>query len=93
MAKAQVGLQQARRLAQMKYDERLDFIAEGLPIVLKSASGFLSASKSLSAHDREAEVLRNFAEEEAGKCLILLDMVRCPRKQIGSKIGAMTRWF
>jgi hypothetical protein len=32
MAKARIGLQQARRLAQMKYDDRLDFIAEGLSI-------------------------------------------------------------
>jgi hypothetical protein len=93
MAKAQIGLQQGRRLAQMKYDERLDFIAEGLPIVLESASGFLAASKSLSAYDREAEVLRNFAEEEAGKALILLDMARCPPKQIASKIGTMMKWF
>jgi len=93
MAKAQIGLQQARRLAQMKYNERLDFIADGLPVVLKSANGFLSASKSLRIHDREAEVLRNFAEEEAGKALILLDMVRCPPKHIASKIGTMTRWF
>jgi hypothetical protein len=31
MAKSQIGLQQARRLAQMKYDETLDLIAEGLP--------------------------------------------------------------
>jgi len=93
MPKVQIGLQQARRLTHMKYDERLDFIAEGLPIVLRSASGFLSASKSLNAHDREAEVLRGFAEEEAGKALILLDMVRCPPKQIASKIGTMTRWF
>jgi|ERR1043166_4552623 hypothetical protein len=93
MAKAQIGLQQARRLAQMKHSERLDFIAEGLPVVLKSASGFLSASKALSIHDREAEVLRNFAEEEAGKALILLDMARCPPKHIASKVGTMTRWF
>jgi hypothetical protein len=50
-------------------------------------------TRSLSIHDREAEVLRNFAEEDAGKALILLDMVRCPPNRIASKIGTMTGWF
>ena len=71
----------------MKHDERLVFLAEGLPIILSSANGFWSASQQLETMPREAEVLKNHAEEEAAKVLIVMDMVRCPKKLSASKMG------
>lgn len=93
MTKLKVGLGQASRLAQMSNSRRLEFIAEGLPIILQSSRGFLQSSKALKEHQREADVLESYAEEESAKALILLDMVRCPPKQISSNIGKMTGWF
>ncbi|WP_330084845.1 hypothetical protein [Methylocystis iwaonis] len=88
-----IGLRQAKRLCQMPHEKRLDFIAEGLPIILQSARGFWSAAKTLKDHPREAAVVEGFALEEAAKILILMDMVRCPRKQLPARIGAMVGWF
>jgi hypothetical protein len=42
---------------------------------------------------REAEVLRNHAEEEAAKVFIVMDMVRCPKKHSASRMGVMVDWF
>lgn len=77
----------------MKHDERLVFLAEGLPIILNSANGFWSASQQLKTMLRESEVLRNHAEEEATKVLIVMDMVRCPKKLTASKLGTLINWF
>jgi hypothetical protein len=88
-----IGLRQAKRLCQMPHEKRLAFIADGLPIILQSARGFWSAAKALENQPREAAVLEGFALEEAAKILILMDMVRCPRKQLPARIGTMIGWF
>lgn len=93
MAKLNIGLRQARSLCRMPHYERLAFIAEGLPIILESASGFWAASCKLQEKPREQEVLARFAEEESAKILILLDIVRCPQTRIASRIGVLTGWF
>src|ERR1700693_4570393 len=93
MRKLDIGLGQGNLLCQMKHDDRLDFLAEGLPIILDSARGFWAAAQQLSALPREADVLENHAEEEAAKILIVMDMVRCPQKLAASKMGAMVKWF
>lgn len=76
----EIGLHQAKRLCQLPAPDRLALIAEGLPIILESAQGFWKASQQLSELPREANVLEGFAEEEAAKVLILMDVVRCPPK-------------
>jgi hypothetical protein len=91
--KLNIGLRQARRLCQMPQEERLAFIAEGLPMILASAQGFWRASLNLRDAPREAEVLKGFAQEEAAKILILLDVVRCPPHLLGSKLGVILGWF
>ena len=91
--KLDIGLRQARCLCQMQQEERLAFIAEGLPIILASAQGFWRASLNLHDAPREAEVLKGFAEEEAAKILILMDAVRCPPQLLGSKLGVILGWF
>jgi hypothetical protein len=76
----EIGLHQAKRLCQLDEASRLEFIAEGLPIILNSARSFLQPAEQPPSHGREAEVLKGFAEEEAAKVLILIDAVRCPPK-------------
>ena len=88
-----IGLHQAKRLCQLPQQQRLDFIAEGLPIILNSAQGFWAASQKLEDLPREAKVLEGFAEEEAAKILILMDAVRCPPKLISSKLNRIIGWF
>jgi hypothetical protein len=88
MAKVTIGLRQAKRLCQLTEKERFSLIAEGLPIILESARGFWRASGQLADNNpREADVLESFAEEEAAKILILMDVVRCPSKRIAERIG------
>lgn len=91
MIKASYGNRQAHALCTMSYRARLDFIAEGLPIILKSAQGFWNASRQLDRSPREARVLECFAEEEAAKTLILLDLVRCPSTHLSSRIGRIVK--
>ncbi|MET4072632.1 hypothetical protein ABID58_007461 [Bradyrhizobium sp. S3.2.6] len=88
-----IGLHQARRLCQLDDAERLAFIAEGLPVILRSAQGFWVAAEKLQAHSREAKVLENYADEEAAKILILIDAVRCPPKLIASRLNKIVGWF
>lgn len=87
-----VGLRQAQLLCKMSHKERLAFIAEGLPIILNSAEGYWNAACRLN-NTREGEVLQNHAAEEAAKVLILMDIVRCPKKFVSSKIGKIVRSF
>ncbi|MFK4536391.1 hypothetical protein ABIA00_004574 [Bradyrhizobium ottawaense] len=90
----EIGLHQAMRLCQLNHRQRLEFLAEGLPIILQSAQGFWHSSQQLrEAHGREAQVLEGFAKEEAAKILILMDAVRCPRKLIASKLNRIVSWF
>ena len=88
-----IGLHQARRLCQLDEGERLAFIAEGLPVILRSAQGFWTAAEKLNAHSREAKVLENYADEEAAKILILVDAVRCPPKLIATRLNKIVGWF
>lgn len=93
MVKMDIGLRQARKLVQMSFDERVKFIAEGLPILLESARGLYNASKAISDMPRESSVLKGHAEEEAAKILIFMDIMRCPRKLIAGRIGALMGWY
>lgn len=92
-SKLNIGLKQSRILCGMQYNKRVKFIGEGLPIVLESACGFWKASQQLVDLDREATVLRDHAVEEAGKLLILLDIARCPKKAIATRIGIIAGWL
>lgn len=80
-------------MRDMSHAERLDFIAEGLPIILSSARSFWNAAENLAESPREASVLEGFAEEESAKALILLDLVRCPPGKIEGRIGRVVKNF
>lgn len=93
MGKVKIGLKQAQRLAKLSQAKRLAFLAEGMPLIRDSAFGFWSAAQSLPEHPREREVLEGFAEEEAAKGLILMDIVRCPLSLHSQRMGPMIGWF
>ncbi|TCQ71932.1 hypothetical protein EDF68_1233 [Ochrobactrum sp. BH3] len=92
MAKTDIGLRQAHKLANMPADKRTAFIAEGLPILLESACGLYAASQKIADMPRESSVLKGHAEEEAAKILILMDIVRCPKKLVAGRIGTLMSW-
>lgn len=77
----------------MAHAERLDFIADGLPNILASARSLWIAAEKLVDNPREALVLEGFAEEEAAKVLILLDLVRCPPDKVEGRIGRIIKHF
>ena len=97
MAEAQksedIGMKRGRVLAQLTPAQQLDLIAEGLPILLKSADELLAAAEALDDHSRAAAILIGQATEELSKILILIDLVRCPPKLRSSLIGQMFKWF
>jgi len=88
-----IGLRNAWVLCRMTHGERIALIAEGLPVLLASAQGFWSAAESLRDRPREAEVLEGFADEEAAKILILIDILRCPKRLAAARVGPMVTWF
>jgi len=90
----EIGLHQAKRLCQLDSERRLEFIAEGLPVILRSAKDFWESSQQLRrSFAREAKVLEGFAKEEAAKILILMDVARCPPKLVSSRLSRMIGWF
>lgn len=90
---ADIGMRRGRTLANLPQPHQLDVIAEGLPILMKSADDLLVASKALAEHDRAASILKGHALEEVAKVLILIDIVRCPPKLRGERVGPMMGWF
>ena len=87
-----IGLHQARRICQMAPDNRLAFLADGLPIILTSAQSMWRASRKLHKEmPREGGVLKGFAEEEAAKVLIFMDAVRCPSHLAASRLAKIIR--
>ena len=90
----EIGLGQAKRLCRMTHDDRLEFIATGLPRILASAQNLWRASTRLGNDmPRGAGVLKCFAEEEAAKALMLIDAVRCPNHRAPARLGAILDWF
>jgi hypothetical protein len=90
---SEIGLRKGRLICNMSLDDQLKFIAEGLPRLLESARSLVDASQVLTDNPREAAILASHADEECAKLLILIDIVRCPRARVASRIGPMTRWF
>jgi hypothetical protein len=90
---ADIGMKKARLICDMRPDRRLEFIAEGLPILFASAKSLIMASQALKQFPREAEILEGHCEEECAKILILLDIIRCPKKKAGQRVKPMMRWF
>ena len=88
-----IGMKRGRVLSNLPQAKQLDVIAEGLPILMKSAGDLLAASRALGEHHRAATILEGHAMEEIAKILILFDIVRCPPQLRPSRIGPMMAWF
>lgn len=88
-----IGLGKGALICNMPAPQRLDFIAEGLPVLFESAKSLAMASHALEAFPREAEILERQCSEECAKMLILLDLIRCPPKKVAGRVGAMMKWF
>ena len=67
-------------LAQFPDNRLFKEVAEGIPLIVQNAIGFDEAAQRLHEQQqfRVSEIIRGFAEEEAAKVLILIDLVRCP---------------
>lgn len=91
MRSPQIGLRQAKRLSNMTPYRRRAFISEGLNIIHASAQSFWESARALSARPREAEILEDFAAEEAAKILILLDVFRAPAEQQSTVLGSQLK--
>ena len=88
-----IGMKRGRTLGQLTPSRQLDIIAEGLPILFKSADDLLQAADQLDDHPRAAAILVGQATEELSKILILMDIVRCPPNLRGGLVGNMFKWF
>ncbi|MGE3336012.1 MAG: AbiV family abortive infection protein [Rhodospirillaceae bacterium] len=68
-------------LSQLNDEAFLTACAEGLSLIHKNVSRLWTGARALheSGQVQASRVLKVLAEEEAGKFLILLDAVRCPR--------------
>lgn len=88
-----IGMKRGRILAQLTPPRQLDIIAEGLPVLFKSADDLLQAADQLDNHSRPAAILVGQATEELSKILILMDIARCPSRLRGGLIGNMFKWF
>jgi hypothetical protein len=86
-------MKRGRVLCQLSSTEQLDVIAEGLPILLKSADELLLAAEALDGHSRAASIIKGHASEELAKTLILIDLVRCPPNRRPALVGIMFKWF
>lgn len=59
----------------------VDELAAGLPVLLQSAEELMESANDLPAsRERGRAILSGFAEEEAAKILMLLDLLRCPMR-------------
>lgn len=92
-APERIGLKQGRQIANMSHAARLTFVAEGLPLLVRSALDYWRAAELLERHLREAEVVGRNAEEEAAKALILIDIIRCPPKRAAAHAGRLMGFF
>ena len=92
-SKVPFGNRRGHALCNMSQSQRLDFIAEGLPLIFSSMRGFWEAAERLDENPREAAVLEGFAEEEAAKALILVDLVRCPPSKVAGRLGRIIDTF
>ena len=68
-------------LASLRDEHLFKEISEGIPLIVENAVN-LDESAGRLHRDKEfrvSEIIRGFAEEEAAKVLILIELVRCPR--------------
>ena len=82
-------------LAQLSDTELFEQVAEGLKLCFSNAAVMLEDAEVLATRERArgAEILRQAAEEEASKILVLLDAVRCPRATNPDAFARQLQYF
>ena len=68
-------------LADFTDDRLFREVSEGVPLIVENAISLDETAHRLyrAKEFRASEIIRGFAEEEAAKVLILIDLVRCPK--------------
>ena len=68
-------------LASYSDDGLFKEVSQGIPLIVENAVGLDKAARRLYENKefRASGILSGFAEEEAAKVLVLMDLVRCPR--------------
>ena len=68
-------------LAGFADDRLFREVSEGVPLIVENAISLDETAHRLfrAKEFRASEIIRGFAEEEAAKVLILIDLVRCPK--------------
>ena len=68
-------------LASFTDDRLFREVSEGVPLIVENAISLDETAHRLYREKefRASEIIRGFAEEEAAKVLILIDLVRCPQ--------------
>ena len=69
-------------------------VAQGIEHLAANIQRLDSSARQLSQAGDEASaaLLGSFADEEAAKVLILIDAVRCPTKEAGTRARTLKRW-
>ena len=67
-------------LAGYTDSQLFEAIAEGMPLIVENAERLEAAARTLFETEEHlaSGIMKGFAEEEAAKVLVLLDVVRCP---------------
>ena len=67
-------------LAHFPDDRLFKEVSEGIPLIVQNAIGLDETAQRLHQEKqfRVSDIIRGFAEEEAAKILILIDLIRCP---------------
>ena len=76
-------------------DERLfNEVSKGIKLIVKNAISLDETAQFLYQGEQfhVSEIVRGFAEEEAAKVLILIDLVRCPLNQ-NRKVAIAKRFY
>ena len=85
----------ATDLANLSDESLFQEISEGISHIIENAVDLDEAASCLWQAEkyRAAEIISGFAEEEAVKVLILIDVVRCPRSNQSEKVETLKCFY
>lgn len=71
------------QLGNLSDNDLFDEVSKGLGLIFKNASSISTDAAFLASnkHMHGCEILQSLAEEEAAKCLMLLDVIRCDKRK------------
>ncbi len=83
------------KLADLPDNSLFKEVSDGIPLIVKNAVELDEAARCLYENEqyRVLNIIRGFAEEEAAKVLILIDLIRCPRSESKLRAETATRFY